>query len=77
MTMHRILTEGRAFIGSPDTVEQQIRRTFELFGDVEPSLQMLFGNLPYDVAERSLRLFASEVMPRFSGAPASVSPERR
>lgn len=69
MTMGRILGEGRAFIGSPDTVEKQVRLTRDLFGDVEPSLQMLFGNLPHETSERSLRLFASEVMPRFLDAP--------
>jgi alkanesulfonate monooxygenase SsuD/methylene tetrahydromethanopterin reductase-like flavin-dependent oxidoreductase (luciferase family) len=65
MSYDRVLRETRAFIGSPDTVERQIRSVLELFGDVEPSLRMLYGNMPYERAERSLRLFAERVMPRF------------
>ncbi len=66
MTMERVLRERRAFVGSPDTVTALITGAVELFGDIEPSLSMLWGNMPYDDAERSLRLFASEVMPRFA-----------
>jgi alkanesulfonate monooxygenase SsuD/methylene tetrahydromethanopterin reductase-like flavin-dependent oxidoreductase (luciferase family) len=72
MGYDRVLRETRAFIGSPDTVERQIRFVLDLFGDVEPSLQTLYGNMPYEQAERSLRLFASDVMPRFQRAEASV-----
>ena len=64
MSMDRILREGRAFIGGPDSVERQIRAALELFGEVEPSLSVLWGNLSMEVSERSLRLFAAVVMPR-------------
>jgi hypothetical protein len=30
------------------------------------SLQLLFGNLPFEAACRSARLFAEEVMPNFA-----------
>jgi alkanesulfonate monooxygenase SsuD/methylene tetrahydromethanopterin reductase-like flavin-dependent oxidoreductase (luciferase family) len=70
ISYERVLRETRAFIGSPDTVERQIRFVLELFGAVEPSLQVLYGNMPYGQAERSLRLFADEVMPRFQRAEA-------
>lgn len=76
MTMERVLREGRAFIGSPDTVERSIRRVLDLFGDVEPSMSMLFGNMPYAAAESSLRLFAAEVMPRFDESATSVGSAR-
>lgn len=66
MSMERVLRERRALIGSPDTVERLIRGVLELFGDVEPSLQTLYGNMPVEQAERSVRLFAAEVMPRFA-----------
>jgi alkanesulfonate monooxygenase SsuD/methylene tetrahydromethanopterin reductase-like flavin-dependent oxidoreductase (luciferase family) len=65
MTLERVLREGRALIGGPTSVERQLRHVLDLFGDVEPSLSVLFGNMPYPTAERSLRLFAAEVMPRF------------
>lgn len=71
MSYDRVLRETRAFIGSPDTVERQIRYILDLFGDVEPSLQVLYGDMQYEQAERSLRLFADEVMPRFRQAAAA------
>ena len=77
MTLERTLKETRAFIGSPDTVERQIRFILEQFGDdIEPSLSMLYGNMPLETAERSLRLFAEQVMPRFQQpALTAVGPE--
>jgi alkanesulfonate monooxygenase SsuD/methylene tetrahydromethanopterin reductase-like flavin-dependent oxidoreductase (luciferase family) len=71
LSYDRVLHETRAFIGSPDTVERQVRSILDLFGDVEPSLQVLYGNMRYEQAERSLRLFAERVMPRFRQAAAS------
>ena len=52
-------------VGDPDTVESQVRATLDLFGDVEPSLSVLWGNLSAEASQRSLRLFAEAVMPRF------------
>jgi alkanesulfonate monooxygenase SsuD/methylene tetrahydromethanopterin reductase-like flavin-dependent oxidoreductase (luciferase family) len=66
MTMERILAEGRAFVGSPATVARQIDTALGLFGDVEPSLSILWGDTPFEQAECSLRLFGTQVMPRFS-----------
>jgi natural product biosynthesis luciferase-like monooxygenase protein len=73
MTMDRALRETRALIGSPDTLEHQIQRILDLFGDVELSLQALFGNMPFEQADRSLRLFASDVMPRFSSESSGAT----
>ena len=76
MTMERIQRERRAFVGAPDTVRELVRGMVEAFGDVEPSLSVLWGNMPHEMAERSLRLFAAEVMPRFaSRSAASETPE--
>jgi natural product biosynthesis luciferase-like monooxygenase protein len=65
MTIERVMREGRALIGSPASVIQQVRQVVDLFGDIEPSLSMLWGDLSYEISERSLRMFAEEVMPRF------------
>jgi alkanesulfonate monooxygenase SsuD/methylene tetrahydromethanopterin reductase-like flavin-dependent oxidoreductase (luciferase family) len=73
MTMDRALRETRALIGSPDTLEHQIQSVLDLFGDVELSLQALFGNMPVEHAERSLRLFASDVMPRFASEASGAT----
>jgi len=72
MTMERVLCEKRAFIGGTDTVADLVRNALDLFGDIEPSLSILWSDMAYPVAERSLRLFAAEVMPRFTSARAAV-----
>jgi alkanesulfonate monooxygenase SsuD/methylene tetrahydromethanopterin reductase-like flavin-dependent oxidoreductase (luciferase family) len=71
MTMERVLREKRAFIGAPDIVADLVRNALDLFGDIEPSLSVLWSDMPYPVVERSLRLFAAEVMPRFAPAVRS------
>jgi alkanesulfonate monooxygenase SsuD/methylene tetrahydromethanopterin reductase-like flavin-dependent oxidoreductase (luciferase family) len=74
MTMDRVQREKRAFVGAPDRVIDLVRSARELFGDIEPSLSLLWGNFPYEQAERSLRLFAAEVMPRVEGGVAPLEP---
>ena len=71
MTMERVQRERRAFIGSPQTIVALIQNAVELFGDIEPSLSVLWGNMPYAAAERSLRLFAGDVIPWFAPTPAA------
>jgi alkanesulfonate monooxygenase SsuD/methylene tetrahydromethanopterin reductase-like flavin-dependent oxidoreductase (luciferase family) len=60
-----IIEKGGAFVGSPDEVVAQIRACRELFGEVEPSLQINFGGSKEAEAFRTLELFASRVMPHF------------
>jgi alkanesulfonate monooxygenase SsuD/methylene tetrahydromethanopterin reductase-like flavin-dependent oxidoreductase (luciferase family) len=74
MTYDRVLNEGRAFVGDPVEVARQVREIVALFGPVEPSLQVMFGDISEAAARRSLELFATEVMPRLadlSSDPAS------
>jgi alkanesulfonate monooxygenase SsuD/methylene tetrahydromethanopterin reductase-like flavin-dependent oxidoreductase (luciferase family) len=72
MTYDRVLAEGRAFIGDPIEVEQQIREIVKQFGPVEPSLQVMFGDISEAAARRSLKLFAAEVMPRLADLSSEV-----
>ncbi len=66
MTYDRVLAEGRAFIGDPIEVADQVRKVVALFGPVEPSLQVMFGDISEAAARRSLELFAAEVTPRLA-----------
>ena len=62
------ITSGAAWIGSPEEITGQIRRTQDAFGSYEhASLQVNFNTMPFDPALASMRLFAREVMPRFIG----------
>jgi hypothetical protein len=73
MNIDRVLREGRGFIGSPSSVERQVREAVGLFGDIEPSLSVLWGHMPHQQAEHSLRLFAAEVMPRLAGETGQIA----
>jgi alkanesulfonate monooxygenase SsuD/methylene tetrahydromethanopterin reductase-like flavin-dependent oxidoreductase (luciferase family) len=60
------LASGAAWIGSPEEIAAQIVETRDAFGDYEhASLQVNFNTMPLDEAQRSMRLFAEGVMPRF------------
>ena len=71
ITYDRVLAETRAFIGDPIEVVAQIRSIVAQFGVVEPSLQIMYGNISAAAARRSLELFASEVMPRLADISSS------
>jgi alkanesulfonate monooxygenase SsuD/methylene tetrahydromethanopterin reductase-like flavin-dependent oxidoreductase (luciferase family) len=53
----------QAGIGTPEQVIEKFRRRREVIGPTRVMVTFLYGAMPYDVAERSMRLFASEVMP--------------
>ena len=63
------IKHGLLLIGTPDSVSAQIER---LRDELDCRHIALFLNIPllsYEQVTRSLRLFAEEVMPRFSAAP--------
>ena len=66
ITYDRVLAETRAFIGDPVEVAEQVRAIVTQFGPIEPSLQIMYGDMPEAAARRSLELFATEVMPRLA-----------
>jgi len=61
------LAKNVAWIGTPDMISKQIA-TFrdEIGGFDVASLQVNFSRISFDEASRSIRLFAREVMPKFS-----------
>ena len=57
---------GGAWVGTPDEIKAIIRRFQAAVGKFEhASLQINFGTLDFAEAQRSMRLFAREVMPEF------------
>jgi alkanesulfonate monooxygenase SsuD/methylene tetrahydromethanopterin reductase-like flavin-dependent oxidoreductase (luciferase family) len=61
---------GAAWIGSPDEIADTITRAREEIGVFEhASLQVNFNMMPLGEAQASMRLFANQVMPRFTGRP--------
>jgi natural product biosynthesis luciferase-like monooxygenase protein len=75
LSFDRMLDAGRAFLGSPETVADQIREVCLRYGEIELSLQVSFGFMPKKTTLRTVRLLAERVMPRFREA-AEASPAR-
>jgi alkanesulfonate monooxygenase SsuD/methylene tetrahydromethanopterin reductase-like flavin-dependent oxidoreductase (luciferase family) len=61
------IASGGAWVGSPEEIAATIARLQREFGGFEhASLQVNFNTMPYAAALASMRLFAGEVMPRFT-----------
>src|SRR5204862_3366683 len=72
------IAAGGAWVGSPDEIAGTIARLQREFGGFEhASLQVNFNTMPYAEALSSMRLFAREVMPRFTDKGVIASPRVR
>ena len=49
--------------GTPDQVLAAFDARRQLMGSFEEATSFRFGGIPYEIAERSMRLFADEVLP--------------
>jgi alkanesulfonate monooxygenase SsuD/methylene tetrahydromethanopterin reductase-like flavin-dependent oxidoreductase (luciferase family) len=49
--------------GTPDKILRGLEARHELLGDFELNVAFRFGGMPYEVAERGLKLFAADVLP--------------
>jgi len=64
------IASGAAWIGSSDEIADAITRARDEFGLFEhASLQINFNIMPLAAAQTSMRLFAQQVMPRFTVGP--------
>jgi alkanesulfonate monooxygenase SsuD/methylene tetrahydromethanopterin reductase-like flavin-dependent oxidoreductase (luciferase family) len=66
-TLETQIEAGGALVGTPDEIKAIIRRFEKNIGKFEhASLQINFGTLDFAEAQKSMRLFAREVMPEFA-----------
>lgn len=65
-TLWDLLDQGIVFVGTPPEVIEQVENVRELFGEVEPGLQLNFSTVPFEESRRTMRLMAEEVMPHFA-----------
>jgi alkanesulfonate monooxygenase SsuD/methylene tetrahydromethanopterin reductase-like flavin-dependent oxidoreductase (luciferase family) len=66
-TLDSQIEAGGAWVGTPDEIKAIIRRFEAKMGKFEhASLQINFGTLDFSEAQKSMRLFAREVMPAFA-----------
>jgi alkanesulfonate monooxygenase SsuD/methylene tetrahydromethanopterin reductase-like flavin-dependent oxidoreductase (luciferase family) len=67
LTLESQIEAGGAFVGTPDEIKAIIDRFQNAVGKFEhASLQINFGTLDFAEAQKSMRLFAREVIPVFS-----------
>ncbi|MBV9053029.1 MAG: LLM class flavin-dependent oxidoreductase [Hyphomicrobiales bacterium] len=59
---------GFAFVGTPGEVRQRMLEEIEAAGVNYLLCRFAFGDLPFEVSQRSVSLFASEVMTKLSGS---------
>ena len=52
-----------AIWGTPDRILRELEARRAVIGDFELNAAFRFGGVPYDIAERGLKLFAKEVLP--------------
>ena len=67
LTYDRVLGEGRALIGDSHAVLDQLHHLRQQFGPIQPEMQIMFGNMDYTHARRSVELFGREVLPAVEG----------
>jgi natural product biosynthesis luciferase-like monooxygenase protein len=65
-TPEKIIAQGGAFVGSPDEVAKQVQQCIDVFGPIEPSMQINFGGSSDAEAFRTVELLATKVFPRFN-----------
>jgi len=66
-TLDGQIESAGAWVGTPDEVKAIIRRAIDAIGKFEhASLQVNFGTLDAREAQKSMRLFAAQVMPEFA-----------
>ena len=72
-TLDGQIASGGAWVGTPEEIKAIIARVVESIGRFEhASLQINFGALDFREAQKSMRLFAAEVIPHFAdGAPSA------
>jgi len=67
-TPEKVIDNHTALVGSPEEVVEQIQFARNILGEFEPSMQINFGGIADKEAFRTLELFASLVMPKFTSS---------
>jgi hypothetical protein len=59
--------------GTPDKILRGLEERQKIVGDFELNVAFRFGGIPYEVAERGLKLFAKEVLPVLQAQAPAVA----
>jgi len=61
-----------AIWGKPDRILRALEERRGVVGDFSMATSFRYGGIPFDIAERSMRLFAKEVLPVLQSWEAPV-----
>jgi alkanesulfonate monooxygenase SsuD/methylene tetrahydromethanopterin reductase-like flavin-dependent oxidoreductase (luciferase family) len=70
----RLIADGRILAGTPDEVAWQLEQARDLLGMTIVDCNFYFGGMPFNAAQRSLRLFGDHVIPRLRPEPRDQGP---
>lgn len=68
VSIEQLVDEGRLIAGDPDDCARTLRWVADQTGCTETHCLFQFGDITFPVAQRSMELFATEVMPRMQVA---------
>jgi alkanesulfonate monooxygenase SsuD/methylene tetrahydromethanopterin reductase-like flavin-dependent oxidoreductase (luciferase family) len=68
--VEQLVEQGRILAGTPDDCIEVLRRAQKAIGMTEAHCLFQFGAIDFAQAQRSLELFAREVMPKFAAQAA-------
>jgi alkanesulfonate monooxygenase SsuD/methylene tetrahydromethanopterin reductase-like flavin-dependent oxidoreductase (luciferase family) len=73
-TFEKQVHHNAAFVGTPDRILEQVHAYDEEIGGCdELSMQVSFNTLPFEVAQRSMRLFGETVIPNVAKRPVQAA----
>ncbi len=61
-------------IGTPDTIFEKIKTMQQTISMEKVVIHMMYGGMPREKAEKSLRLFAEKVLPEVQSMPTPINP---
>ena len=64
LRFEELVERGAILVGTPDTVLRMVGEHREKLDLLQLLVSFRYGGMSYDMAERSMGLFASEVMPK-------------
>ena len=62
-------------IGTPDAIIEKIKTMQQTISMEKVVIHMMYGGMPREKAEKSLRLFAEKVLPEVQSMPTPINPE--
>jgi alkanesulfonate monooxygenase SsuD/methylene tetrahydromethanopterin reductase-like flavin-dependent oxidoreductase (luciferase family) len=69
------VAHGAAYVGTPKDLIEQFHEFDKVMGGIDSSsLQVNFNDMPYEDAERSVRLFGEKVIPHFAALRVGAAP---